>query len=119
MYKYILIAIFIFNSSLCEGQVKFLEKNEKAPYRGYLFSESKELETRTKINDYDRIILLSKKQDEYISILENRSALQMEINDNLRKQNQNIENTTMTEKMLWFAAGVLLTGTGAYLLQRK
>lgn len=103
----------------CSKPVTYLLQGSPATCTGYLLSPEKELEVRTKINDYSRLLELTKKQDEYISILDKRLALQVEVNDNLRKQNQTMENMTSTEKMLWFGAGVLLTGTGAYLLQRK
>lgn len=103
----------------CSKPVQYLTEGKPSPCTGYLFSPEQELEVRTKVNDYNRLLELTKKQDELITIQDLRLAKQVEINDNLRKQNQHMENTTMTEKLLWFGAGILLTGSTVYLLQRK
>lgn len=103
----------------CSKPVQYLTEGKPAPCTGYLFSPEKEKEVRQKVEDHSRLLELAKKQDELITIQDLRLAKQIEINDNLRKQNQHMENTTMTEKLLWFGAGVLLTGSAVYILQRK
>lgn len=94
--------------------VQYLSQGEPAQCGGYLFSPAKELQVRGKVEDYDRLTELSKKQDELISVLNQRIDVQTQTNDNLRANLKFEEDKSFWTKALYFGLGVLATGLVVY-----
>lgn len=97
-----LIVTLITSSSFAEQSV-FLNKDEKAPYSGYLLPESKVIELRNNTLDmeyYKRAYEIKSKQVD---------MLIPQLDKSTQALNES-KNTTNWERAGWFVLGILATG---------
>jgi hypothetical protein len=128
MKRQLLTILLIFSISVnnqafavteAEQNVTIVEKNEPAPFRGYLFSEDKalkfrkdllQLDTLKAMNDsYERSITLYKTNDELFNYKVNTLLQQ---NDKLADQLYRSKDRNDWENWAWFAFGILVTSVG-------
>lgn len=113
MTKIILSLILASSISFAECKpVTYLTEGKPAPCNGYLFTPEKEKEVRDKVQDLDKYIDLSKKQDDLISVLNGRVINQTEQNNNLRASIESRDKSLWVEQLIYFSLG-LLAGFGA------
>lgn len=96
--------------NLAFGQVTLLNKDEPAPYKGYLFSPEDELETRIKVSKVNLLESLTIKQGEQIDILKDRIDIKEQQLDNLAKQLQSAEKMSDLNKLIYFVLGGVIVG---------
>lgn len=102
----ILFSILLISSISFAEDVKYLQKNEVAPFTGYLFSPQKELEIRL-LNE--KLPILEKKielQEDINEILEQRIANNMKYISSLEKD----QGRGTLRETGYFLFGALLTG---------
>jgi TolA-binding protein len=113
MKKLILALLLVSQASAAATQCAdflYLSQGSQTPCSGFLFSDSKELEVRTKILDNKRLNELTQKQDELISVLNQQIDNQTKQNNNLRNDLNYEQNKGFWSKALSFALGVVITG---------
>lgn len=109
MRALIISTILLFNQftfAACKEPVTYLLEGSKAPCVGYLFTPEKELQVRTTAEQFDKIQILVKQQDELIKVLSNRLDINLQQNANLRKQAEFNQSQTRLEQIIYFALGV-------------
>lgn len=110
--KYLLplfLMISLTANANCDKPVTSLKEGDKAPCQGYLFTEQKELEVRYKIETYDTMSNLVKKQDEMINILTQRIDNNQKQIDVYDQKLQNQASSEFYQKLIYFGLGVLTT----------
>lgn len=121
----ILLISFASVNCFADDDVIKLEKDQKAPWTGVLFSQSKasELVTVTKERDnyklltesLERSIVLYKQNDE---LQNSKVSMLMEQNDYLSKSLKSSRDFSNIERIVWFFGGVLATGAALYGLSK-
>lgn len=110
----LLLFSFPFNSL---ADVKFLDKNEPAPFAGYLFSPDKEKEARIGLVEKDYYKQLTESQNRVIilnndneKIYTERLNLYRNQNAELQKELANQRSTSELQRWIYFGAGIFLSG---------
>lgn len=101
----LLFSLILTSHAACDKPVSYLTEGQSAPCTGYLFTPEKELEVRYKINSYDNLTELTKKQEELIDILNKR----IENNQKQIGLYQDKESSGYFTQLLYFGMGVLAT----------
>ena len=101
--------------------VTYINKDDKAPYSGFLFTETKTKEIRLQLIDLDtykslnssltRTVELYKKNEE---IDQTKINTLLDQNDKLADSLYSARETSNWEKGLWFFGGAILTGLAFY-----
>lgn len=127
--KYLLLKILlIFSLSVNNAyavDVSLLDKDQPAPYKGYLFTEEKTLQIRrdllefdnqkSVIESYQRSINLYKANEQtYID----KTTILLQQNDKLAQSVYQAKSTSDLEKVGYFLLGALSIGLGMYLGQK-
>lgn len=117
--RYLLILLLI--PSIALAQVKHLNKNDKAPFSGYLFSPDKEAEVRKTNEDYKTLVLvdqnnqkLFKLKDDQIGIMDKQITLWRTQSQDLSKQLVERENSSFWKQTLFFGLGAIVTTAIVY-----
>jgi hypothetical protein len=112
----VLILSSIFSKSVKAEDVISLEKDQKAPFSGVLFSPEKANEVKRKILERDLYKELSESQDRTISLYKSNSELADKKLDLLTTQNDKLavalkdaQGMNTLERVALFALGVLAT----------
>jgi hypothetical protein len=99
------------------NDVTFIEKNQKAPYSGLLFTEEKASELRRDVLEGDKARLRLEgelfKSESFLRVIK----LKDEEIDLYHKQNQRLEraaSTSSTMQYVWFGLGILATSVAVY-----
>ena len=106
----LLLSLIISSSFACKEPVYFLQKNEKAPCTGYLFSPEMELKIREDIVAYDGLKLEHQ-------LLQKELDLTKELNLELVREikaKDAILQVKKYENILYFALGIVVAGSIAY-----
>lgn len=93
----------------CSKPVTYLKESQPAICSGYLFTEEKELEVRTKVLQYDTLDKLVKKQDELIDNLTQRVDLTSKQNIVLYNELQSRSDREWYINIAFFLGGSLIT----------
>lgn len=93
----------------CSKPVTYLKETQPATCSGYLFTEEKELEVRTKVLQYDTLDKLVKKQDELIDNLTQRVDLTSKQNIVLYNEIQSRSDREWYINIAFFLGGSLIT----------
>jgi hypothetical protein len=120
--KSLILALLLFSQTTlasCPQPVTYLQQGKPAICSGYLFSPEQEKEVRGKIEQLATSQEIIKKQDEMIRVMDMRFALQVNINKNLREQNDSLQDKSTLERAFWFGLGALAAGSLVYIGQRK
>lgn len=104
-----LLLIFNISNATCNQSVTYLTEGSITKCTGYLFTEEKELEVRTKVDKVELLESLVKNQDQQIDILNQRVKLAQEQNLNLEKFLQNRIDTNLYVNIAFFIGGALIT----------
>ena len=99
------------------ADVTFIEKDQKAPYAGLLFTESKAQSVRNELLELDKTRLLLAGEIERTKSMGSILELKEDEIELYRKQNQRLirsEQTSDTMKYVWFGLGILATGVAVY-----
>lgn len=109
MNLYKSLFLLVFTSTMCLGQVKYIDKGTAAPYSGYLFTVDAELENRQKLIDYS----INKQQLELYRQNEEILTKQVEL---WRGQSRDLslelvkkERMSFWQNTLYFALGAVVT----------
>ncbi|NDE09871.1 MAG: hypothetical protein EBZ95_04805, partial [Chitinophagia bacterium] len=97
--------------SVCKKEVTYLNEGQPAPCMGYLFTPEEEFLVRSKVEKFDQLDELSKKQDELINILSNRLDISSQKEYNLKEELKQVNNDNQIEKIVYFCLG-LVVGIG-------
>lgn len=113
--KYILIILLISNIGFADDVIH-LNKDDKAPYNGYLFTEEKTRDTRIKLIDGDLAEVLNQsyaKENAYLrqnsDYKDSQIKLVMDRNDELAKTVAEQQSTSTITKVAYFVGGILVT----------
>lgn len=124
MIKIILIFSLISNLSYAEDTV-YLEKDQKAPYNGYLFTEPKAKEIRIKLLEGEANKELNESLGKTNQWLLQNSELKdkqltyaMERMNSLASTLRDERSTSNWERALYFSLGVVATGLSLYGLKK-
>lgn len=120
MIKLILIITLLGNLAYAEDTV-FLNQNDKAPFSGYLFTESKTKEIRNQLierEEYKGLVESYEKTDKWLKenldLKDKQLTYAMERMDNLSKTLQSERTTSNWERVLWISLGIAATGLAGY-----
>lgn len=109
--KYLIIALIFFFNQLafaCDKPVSYLQKGQVASCNGYLFSPEQEKEVRDITIKFNELKMLSAKQDELNSVLNQRIFVISEQNYNLREELKKTESSQTLETIIYFSLGIVL-----------
>ena len=98
-------------SNNCLAEATYIEKDQKAPYAGVLFSNDDALKLRSAIIDKEAAEKVVQLQDLNINLYKSQLDIYKEYTEKLEKQNQRQEY----EKYVWFGIGILATSLSVYL----
>jgi hypothetical protein len=107
----IILAILLVTSvsfAECKKPVSYLQEGTPVPCTGYLYSPEMEKLSRAALINVGTLTEFTVKQDELIKILNQRVDVNLQANENLRKQIKNEESRSTVEKVVYFALGVVL-----------
>jgi hypothetical protein len=102
----------------CVKPVQYLQEGQSACMTGYLFSPDMELKARTAMENYNKVLEITKQQDVLIENQDKRIALESERYATLKQQMDLNNEKSFWERAAWFAAGALLTG-GIFYVSNK
>jgi len=113
MFKIFLISLISLNS---KADVVYIERNEPAPYTGYLFTPSKAIEVKNKLIDLETQKKLNANQKKIINLQVEQLELKDEQihyykqrNVKLHEDLESIKKVNNYERAGWFVLGVLAT----------
>jgi len=116
MKLFLLISMFTINVAMAE--VKFIEKDKPAPYSGFLFSPTAELENRLKLMDLEYFKNLTNNQNKLIDLKNKETELLAEQvklwkdqSESLSKELTRKENYSFWKNLLYFGLGAAITTT--------
>lgn len=107
----------IFSTTIKANDVVYIQKDEKAPFSGILFSESKAKEIRSDLLEADKIRLqLQSSEFKYNNIQRIVELKNDEINLYETQNKRLIQAAQSTEisNYVWFGLGVLATGLSVF-----
>lgn len=113
--RYLVVAVMLMFSQLslsattCAQPVKYLTEGTPAVCNGYLFSPEKEQDVRLKIDQFETMEKIVKKQDDLINVLNQRIDLAHSQNLHLEQLFQDRKNTEWYINIGFFVGGVVLT----------
>ncbi len=118
--KYFIIFILVLQTAFAQDVTK-LNKDEKAPYEGYLFPPQKASELKDAVIERDGYKLLNHSlekslelQKKNIDLQEQKVDIVLEQNFKLTKSLNDERSMTSWERIGWFTLGVLGTGLAVY-----
>src|SRR6267142_3267332 len=116
--KKLLIFLMLFSYSLCladdNNDYALLNKDDKAPFKGYLISEEKGM--KLKLMDLDlqsKIKVIDLQQQEQLVMQQRLTNSENEVNQ-LNKQLENVKDNSIWGKVGFFILGAAVTGLVAY-----
>lgn len=124
LLKKILISTILVTTSFqsafadCKDPVTYLSEGSKAPCTGYLFTPEAELTARKAVIDTDYKNKIIEEQNSQLDILNKRVVIAQEKNDNLKHQLEDANSSSMNEKLIYFAAGIIVTTAIVYATQK-
>ena len=117
MIKYLIIFSFLSTNTLRADESVFLDKDQKAPFSGYLLPESKLRELRNNTLERDTLKELNSSLKTSLDLQTTNSNLKdqkvnllLEQNDKLAKTAYDNRQLNTWEKLGYFVAGILVTG---------
>lgn len=119
--KKLITILLIISHWVFADEAVFLNKNDPAPYDGFLITPAKvqeikqvkfERDTYLKLNEsYDKSLKL---QEDINSKNQDKIKLLLDQNDKLAKTAYDSQSINTLEKALWFVGGMVAVGLGAY-----
>lgn len=116
-----MMSCLISSISPANDEVIILNKDDKAPYTGFLFPREKALEVRRTYLENDELKAINESFKRSIEIYksnESESEKQKQIlldrNDKLAQQLSSSRDMSNLERIAWFVGGILVTGAAAY-----
>lgn len=120
MIKLLMIGILLGNVCYADD-VTYLDKNQPAPYEGYLFTTDKAKDTRIKLIERSTFEGINQSLVKTNTLLQTNSDLKdqqikivMDRNDDLSKSLKDAESTSNWERIIYFGLGVLATSAAFY-----
>lgn len=121
--KYINVFVILsLIGNLCYAEdVTFLNQGDKAPYTGYLFTESKTKEVRIQLLERDSYKALNDSYEktnvwlkQNIDLKDQQITIVSQRNDDLAKALREEKTANNWERIFYFAIGVLATSAAVY-----
>jgi hypothetical protein len=109
--------LLIFSTTIKANDVVYIQKDQKAPFSGILFSESKAKEIRSDLLEADKVKLQLQSSEFKYSNMQRIVELKDEEIKLYQVQNERLiqaSNTNEISNYVWFGLGVLATGLSVF-----